>query len=152
MRDATPGDLGRLLELYADLDREMGEYRGRWAHIDTWPEPVAGALGAAIADEQIGVFVGTIDDYPVGYAVCEIEDALPQTGGERVGNVRDLFVEPEAREVGVGEALLLRVIDWLTEHGVRSADITVSPGHRAAKNFCEENGFVARSITMHSQW
>lgn len=152
VRPATGDDLPRLLELYDALANEMAEYRGRWSELQTWPAPVSEAFAAAVADPDVLSLVGTITDYPVGYLICEITSGLPQAGAKPIGRVRDLFVEPDAREVGVGEALLNEAVAWLTGRGAHAADITVSPGHRAAKNFCEENGFVARTITMHSRW
>jgi GNAT superfamily N-acetyltransferase len=152
VRPATAADLDRIVELYAELRLEFGGYRGRWYELEAWPEPAEAALAAAITDPETLVLVGTIDGYPIGYMVAGIADALPQAGGERVGRIHDLFVEPQAREVGVGEALLSEAIDWYRGRGVRCADIMVLPGHRAAKNFCEENGFVARAIVMHGSW
>lgn len=152
VRPATPEDLPRLLELYAALKLELDEYRGRWYEMDAWPEPAAAALERAVAAAGVLVIVGTIDDVAVGYAVCEVVATLPQASERLTGRIRDLFVEVGAREVSVGEALLSGCIDWLRERGCHSADICVLPGHRAAKNFCETNGFTARSLTMHARW
>ena len=58
-------------------------------------------------------------------------------------------MEPEGREVGVGETLVGAVLAWCREHGCEGVDATALPGHRAAKNFFEEQGFVARSLTMY---
>lgn len=152
IRVATVDDLARIKALYDDLRLELSEYRGRWFELDAWPEPAEVALARAIAAEDLLVAVGTIDDYVVGYVVVETRSTLPQASTEKIGRIRDLFVEIEAREVGVGEALLSAAIDWLTGQGIRAADVSVLPGHRAAKNFFEENGFVARSIMMHGHW
>lgn len=152
IRPATHDDLPRLLELYAAMKVELGGYRGRWYENDAWPEPVATALEAAVAASDVLVLVGTIDEVAVGYAVCETQTALPQAGETRSGHIRDLFVEAEAREVSVGEALLSGCIEWLRDKGCRGADMRVLPGHRSAKNFCEEHGFVARSLVMHARW
>lgn len=152
VRPATPADLPLLLELYAALKVELGGYRGRWYETDAWPEPAAAALEQAIDAEDVLVLVGTIDDVVVGYAVCEASAALPQADEPLIGRIRDLFVDVEAREVGVGEAMLSECIAWLRGRGVRAADMRVLPGHRAAKNFCEDNGFVARSLVMHARW
>ena len=67
----------------------------------------------------------------------------------RVGTVTELFVEPEAREVGVGETLVGALLEWCRAHRCFGVDATALPGHRAAKNFFEEQGFVSRSLTMH---
>lgn len=152
VRPATHQDLPLLLELYEALKVELGGYRGRWYEIDAWPEPVDAALERAIATDDVLVLVGTIDAVGVGYAVCEAVAALPQSSEPLIGRIRDIFVEVEAREVGVGEALLSECIDWLRGRGCHGADICVLPGHRATKNFCEENGFTARSLVMHARW
>lgn len=152
VRQAAADDLPRILELYESLRLELGSFRGRWYELDAWPEPAAEALSLAVADAAKLALVGTIDDYPIGYLVAEVVAALPQAGSAPVGRVRDLFVEPEARSVGVGEALLSAAIEWFRERDVHEADLTVLPGHREAKNFCEENGFVARALVMHGTW
>ena len=152
VRPATADDLARLLALYADLRVELAGYRGRWYDLDAWPEPVEDVFATLIAEPDALVLVGTIDDVPIGYLAATVGRPLPQAAGDPLGRVHDLFVEPDAREVGVGEALLSAAIEWFTGRGVVQADIRVLPGHRAAKNFCEENGFVARALVMHARW
>lgn len=152
VREATADDLPRLAELYAALRVELAGYRGRWYDLDAWPEPVDGVFASLVADPDALVLVGTIDDVVIGYLAATVVTPLPQAADEPLGRVHDLFVEPEAREVGVGEALLSAAIEWLSDRGIVHADIRVLPGHRAAKNFCEEHGFVARALIMHARW
>jgi L-amino acid N-acyltransferase YncA len=63
--------------------------------------------------------------------------------------IDDLFVEGEAREVGVGEEMTKVVVEWCEERGCRGIDANVLPGDRATKNFFESFGFTARAITVH---
>jgi hypothetical protein len=77
------------------------------------------------------------------------EPMLPQAGGEPIGVIRFVFTEPEAREVGVGEAMLEGLLTHLRSSGHRLFDAHVLPGHRLVKNFFESGGFSARSIVMH---
>ena len=69
--------------------------------------------------------------------------------GERIGSIRVVFTEPEAREVGVGEAMLDAILAHLRGSDHRLFDAHVLPGHRLVKNFFESGGFSARSIVMH---
>jgi len=124
--------------LRAEFFAELRAYRGG----DLW---VRERISAARADES-GAFVGTIDDAVVGYGIVEVRELRD---GGRVGTVTELYVEPDAREVGVGETLLDALLDWCREHRCDAVDATALPGHRAAKNFFEEQGFVSRSLTMH---
>ena len=69
--------------------------------------------------------------------------------GARLGVITDLFVEEGAREVGVGEAMVGQLVAFCSEAGCIGVDALALPGARAAKNFFEESGFVARAIVMH---
>ena len=96
--------------------------------------------------DESGAFVGTLDDAVVGYGIVEVAELRD---GSRIGRVTELFVEPDAREVGVGETLANALVEWCRARGCTGVDATALPGHRATKNFFEEQGFVARSLTMH---
>ncbi len=109
-------------------------------------DPVDVSIKAEIGDPTRSVWVGTIDDYIVGYAAGRIEDLAP---GERLGVIEDLFVEAEARSVGVGDALANAIVGWFMSRGCTSADALALPGARATKNFFEESGFTARLLVMH---
>ena len=54
-------------------------------------------------------------------------------------------MEPEAREVGVGELLLDTVLRWAEARGCFGIDSIVLPGNRETKNFFETAGMVART-------
>jgi GNAT superfamily N-acetyltransferase len=66
-----------------------------------------------------------------------------------LGVIDDIFVEDEARGVGVGEAMMADLVAWCTEQGCVGIDAMALPGHRATKNFFEESGFTARKLVMH---
>ena len=137
-RPAGAADRERISDLRAELFAELGAYRGG----DLW---VRERRSAARADES-ATFVGTLDDAVIGYGIVEV--AQLRDGG-RLGKITELYVEPDAREVSVGETLIEAVLSWCREHGCIGVDATALPGHRAAKNFFEEQGFVSRSLTMH---
>ena len=90
--------------------------------------------------------VGTIDGVVVGYAVARVERL---GDGSRLGVVDDIFVEEEARGIGVGEAMMNDLVAWSRAKGCFGMDAMALPGHRLTKNFFEESGFTARKIVMH---
>ena len=61
----------------------------------------------------------------------------------------DIFVEEDARGIGVGELMMGELVSWCRDQGCFGIDVMALPGHRAAKNFFEESGFTARQIVMH---
>ena len=84
-------------------------------------------------------------DVAFGYAHATVVDV----DGARIVRLYDVFVEPEARGVGIGEALLTFVFDWAREQGAGAIDSIVLPGNREGKNFFERFGLVARAIHVY---
>jgi GNAT superfamily N-acetyltransferase len=69
-----------------------------------------------------------------------------------LGRITDLFVEPGARAVGVGEALMDALLPWFRARECRGVDATALPGNRETKNFFEMSGFTARLLVMHHRF
>lgn len=137
--------LARLAE--QAVAEQIGERGGSvWAHRETRPLPADESLRAALDDPDQLVVAGTIDEVVVGYGVVTVE-ALRD--GRRLGVVSDLFVEPEARGVGVGEVLIELILGWCEGQGCSGVDALALPGNRQTKNFFETFGFTARALIVH---
>jgi GNAT superfamily N-acetyltransferase len=104
-------------------------------------EPAAGQ-----ATPRNILVVGTIEAVIVGAIAAVVVDA---PGGGRLCRLDVVYVEPEAREVGVGTEMLALVSDLAAAAGAEGLDVPVLPGQRETKNFFESEGFVARLIVMH---
>ncbi len=63
--------------------------------------------------------------------------------------VTDLYTEPGARELGLGEITMQALVDWCTERGCFGVDSLALPGDRHTKNFFESFGLVARALIVH---
>ena len=147
-RPATAADVPRLVELAHAMRVELEEERGGplWATREARPEPLGEAFAALLERDDATVVAGTYDDVVVGFATAHVE-ALRD--GSRLGIVDEIYVEPEARAVGVGETLIGRVVAFCRDAGCAGVDASALPGHRAAKNFFERAGFTARLLVMH---
>jgi len=147
-RPATEGDLARLVELAHAMRVELGEERGGplWATREARAEPLDAAFDALVGRDDAAVLVGTYDDVVVGFGAAHVEVLRD---GSRLGVVDEIYVEPEARAVGVGELLVARLVDFCRAAGCAGVDATALPGHRQAKNFFERAGFSARLLVMH---
>jgi len=148
VRRATVGDVDVLVALYRHAAEEMVTIKADWADLDARVEPAGESFLADMDDPDATVMIGELDGSPVGYAVVRLVDRLPQAGGLHA-RVTEIYVDPEGRAVGLGEEMITAATSWASERGAKSAEIRVLPGHRAAKNFCEENGFTARLLLMH---
>ena len=148
VRAATPEDLPAIAGLAEALRGELQPMRGGgiWSVREARSGPPEAVYGALLEDPAACVVVGTLDEVVIGFGVATVE-AL--SDGRRLGVVSELFVDAEARAVGVGEAMLEALVAFCSREGCTGIDAFALPGHRAAKNFFEESGFTARAIVMH---
>jgi GNAT superfamily N-acetyltransferase len=139
-RPADDADLPQVAELAQVAREELAPERGAGVFLqrEGWPQ-----------DAGRRTIVGTIDEVVVGYAVAHI-DELPD--GRKLGVVDELYVEPGARAVGVGEAMMDVVMPWFREGRCIGVDAYALPGMRETKNFFETFGFTARLLTVHHRF
>ncbi|MGH9063227.1 MAG: GNAT family N-acetyltransferase [Acidimicrobiales bacterium] len=147
-RPAAGRDLDRMAGLCRQAMAELAGVRGGDLHRlkVTPPRAVEEELAAALADPARTAWVGTIDSEVVGYGLGR-RAVLPD--GAALGVVDAIYVEPAARGVGVGEAIMEAMNGWFHAQGCRGVDAVALPGDRATKAFWEASGFKARLIVMH---
>ena len=147
-RPASADDILRVVELAELMRAELAVMRGGalWLEREAWPEPLEDAYDTLLARDDALLLVGTYDDAVIGFAAVVVERLR---SGARLGVITDLYVEPAAREVGVGEVLADALVEHCRAAGCLGVDAAALPGHRAAKNFFEAHGFTARALVMH---
>lgn len=147
-RPAGLDDVPRLTELVAASIAELAKGRGGtvWARQSARIAPYEPQLEREVADAHHRVVVGTLDDDVLAFGVARVE--VLHDGG-RLGVVTDLYTEPGAREVGLGEVVMQHLVDWCATQGCFGVDSLALPGDRHTKNFFESFGLVARAIVVH---
>jgi ribosomal protein S18 acetylase RimI-like enzyme len=147
-RRARTDDLPALVRLAAELRAELRVLRGGrlWEQRDARVRPDEETLAGLLRREDAAVVVGTIDGVVVGYGTLEVE---PLPDGTALAVIGDLYVEPGARDVGVGESIATELVAAAEAAGCVGIDAFALPGHREAKNFFERAGFTARALVMH---
>ncbi len=148
VRRATAQDLDRLATLAADAIAELEPTKGGavWARREARSVPVEPTLVAALESDEHEVVVGTLDDVVLGYGIARVERLRD---GGLLGIVEDLYVDPAARGVSLGEVMMDHLLAWCREQGCFGVDSLALPGNRATKNFFERFGLVARAIVVH---
>lgn len=96
------------------------------------------------------LLVGTFAGVTVGIAAGSLAGEVVSSN-RRLGRVDWCYVEPGARQVGVGAALVEELLRWFGEHGCTDVDANALPGDRATKQLYETAGFKARLLTLHRQ-
>ncbi len=147
-RLAQPEDAPRVAELVAASIAELERGRGGavWSRQSARSAPFDAQLEHEVLDPDHRVVVGTLDGAVLGFGVARI--AILGDGGQ-LGIVTDLYTEPGAREVGLGESMMQALVDWCSERGCFGVDALALPGDRHTKNFFESFGLVARAIVVH---
>ena len=90
------------------------------------------------------VWVAHIERVVVGYLVAVL-------GSDRIVRVEQVWVTPEARELGFGDGMLNAAIAGAVEHGAEAVEGQALPGDRHTKNLYERAGIVARLITTYKR-
>jgi GNAT superfamily N-acetyltransferase len=147
-RAAGADDILRIVELARLMRTELAAMKGGalWLEREAVPEPLDESYRALLARGDAHAVVGTVDGVVFGYAVVVLETLR---SGQVLGVITDVYVEDDAREVGVGEAMIDDIIEFCSQHGCAGIDALALPGHRATKNFFEEHAFTARALVMH---
>jgi ribosomal protein S18 acetylase RimI-like enzyme len=137
VRSARTDDIAQLRTLESEARAALVGRRGgdRWlethaARADTWDA----ALAAGSVD------VAVIGDVIVGYLVAHHERS--------VAFIDDVYVTPEAREVGFGDALVQRAMSTGRSDGCTTIEGEALPGDRHVKNLYERAGITARLIVV----
>src|SRR4051812_46324642 len=144
-RLAHAGDSERLAELWEAARIELQDQRGALVFLQRegagpGPDVMIGAEG------HRRVWVGTFEDVVVGFLTAAVERLAD---GSRLGRIEQIYVEPEARAVAVGEEMLAAALAWLGVEGCVGVDAYALPGMRDTKNFFETFGFTARLLVVH---
>lgn len=131
LQDAATVPPSVLDRLIGEAFRSSASFRG------------ADRLRAAVADvvhESPRGVIGTVGDDYVGVVLWTIaQDELM---------IDVLYVAPNVRGLGLGEALVRRAIDAARTAGCRSVAGRALPGDRETKNVYERTGLVSQVITV----
>lgn len=137
VRPATAEDLGEVEHLESMSRRALAGQRGGERWLATHPEH------RGRPSERASVWVATIDDVVVGYLVCDVDGELAR--------ILDVFVHPEAREVGFGDELLAAAVTAARAAGAARLEGEALPGDRETKNLYERAGIKARLIIVSTE-
>ena len=137
VRVATRSDLEQVRALEAEARAAVIDQRGGQRWLDE--HPTVGGNWVQRNTES-NVLVGYIDDVVVAYIVADL-------GDDDIVRIDQVWVTPEARELGFGDELLATAIQAARARGAVAVEGQALPGDRHTKNLYERAGIVARLIT-----
>jgi ribosomal protein S18 acetylase RimI-like enzyme len=77
----------------------------------------------------------------IGYCVSSI------SAGEQ-GEVESIYVEPDYRKLGIGDALMQRALSWMDDKQIKRKRIGVGSGNEEVFGFYSRYGFYPRATIL----
>lgn len=129
-RLASEHDLPAIADHYNKLDRFLREFPYSFPEVEN------------VGEKWLDIFRRTMGRFSIAY-VAERENPLEMVGfilarlkrvpeylgGVMVGELKDMWVEPKVRRLGVGEELLRLAIEWCWSQGVHSTEAQILMGN-----------------------
>lgn len=143
VRAARAEDAEQIAGLEAEGRAPLHDARGGPMWLEEHP-PVEDWV--SVIDGDGHVTVAEIDGVLVGF----LQMAAPDARG--VAAVRQVFVLPEARELGFGDIVLAESIAWARSVGAVALEGEALPGDRDTKNLYERAGITARKIITYTRF
>jgi len=141
VRQALSSDIEELQRFETEARLQLEKFRGGLRLADELPE-VGSAWGERIESPRWAVFVAGLDDVPMGYLCVDFEAQRDAPLIEAV------YVTTDARELGIGDAMVSAAIEECLLHGAEAIDAYALPGDRETKNLFERSGLTARLLIV----
>lgn len=150
-RLAEESDLPAVAEMYEKLDRYFRSLSYRFPEVEN-----VGQLWLDSFRRTLGRFsilhVAQRQDSLLGFVLGRVKRVAPYLGGVLVGELSDIWVEPEARRLGTGEHLAQLNFDWLKAQGVHSVEVQILEGNQASHAFFRSLGLKPELTLYRLTW
>ena len=141
VRGALSSDVEELQRFETEARLQLEKFRGGLRLADEVPE--VGPLWADRADSpRWAIFVAGLDGVVMGYLCVDFEAQRDAPLIEAV------YVTADARELGLGDALVSAAIAECQRRGATAIDAYALPGDRETKNLFERSGLTARLLIV----
>jgi ribosomal protein S18 acetylase RimI-like enzyme len=150
-RLSEEADLPVIAGMYDKMDAYFRQFSYRFPEVETvgqaWLDSFRRTLGRFSV-----VYVAVLEGKVVGFMLGRVKRVAPYLGGVLVGELSDMWVEPEARRYGIGEKLSRLTIDWLREQKVHSVEVQILEGNQPIWRLYEKMGFQPELRQIRITW
>ncbi len=145
-RLANEYDFLEFNNLFTSGRREIEDRKGSelWVKLESLGNSASEIFKEYLSNERKALIVGEYCDYPLGFMLVEIVNI----NQEKAANIQEVFVDMEARDVGLGEVIMDHAIEWSRSKGASVLLGRAFPGDRATKNYFERFHITARLIEV----
>jgi ribosomal protein S18 acetylase RimI-like enzyme len=140
---AKEEDLDKLAELYLE------GYRGLEEYSYTHPEDVRAYMRWLWRRDPEGIFVARVGDDIVGFVAGDA-NWFSKREHKKVGAIHEIVVHPSYRGMGIGQALMERILNYFREKGLSKVELWVGDENHSAIEFYRKFGF--REGGQYNYW
>ncbi len=138
IRNANTNDLDSFVRLYQISYKNMEEYAYTRKREIKW------YFKWLMKRDEYGFFVAEIKE-PVGFVACDA-NWISFFEGKKLGEIHELFVDPDYRNRGVGRKLLDVGIEYAKSRGRELIELWVGMTNHTAKEFYKKVGFIESGV------
>jgi GNAT superfamily N-acetyltransferase len=150
-RQAVEADFPAVAAMYAKLDQLLRQYTYAFPAVenvgDLWLDMFRRTLGRFSV-----LYVAELEGEVVGFIVARIKRVPEYLGGVMVGELKDMWVEPQVRRLGIGEKLLRLAIEWCREQNVYSCEAQILVGNEPIIKLVEYLGMKKELFQLRLGW
>jgi len=150
-RDGTEADFQAVTALYEKLDGLLRQHTFTFPKVDN-----VGELWLDIFRRTLGrfsiLYVAEFKGVIVGFIVARVKRVPEYLGSVMVGELKDMWVEPEVRRLGIGEKLLRMAIEWCHQQDVHSLEAQILVGNDPIIRLVESLGMQKELYQMRLAW
>jgi GNAT superfamily N-acetyltransferase len=150
-REAVEADFPAVAALYAKLDQLLRQYTYAFPAVENvgelWLEMFRRTLGRFSV-----LYVSEVEGEVVGFIVARLKRVPEYLGGVMVGELKDMWVEPEVRRLGIGEKLLRLAIEWCRSQNVYSCEAQILVGNEPIIQLVEYLGMKKELFQLRLSW
>jgi RimJ/RimL family protein N-acetyltransferase len=150
-REALESDLPAVEGLYEKLDQFLREFTYSFPEVENvgelWLDMFRRTLGRFSV-----LYVAEYEDEIVGFIVARLKRVPAYLGGVMVGELKDMWIEPKVRRLGIGEKLLRMAIEWCHDQDVHSVEAQILLGNEPIIELVEYLGMKRELYQMRMNW
>jgi RimJ/RimL family protein N-acetyltransferase len=150
-REAVEADFTAVENMYAKLDGYMRQFTYAFPEVENvghlWLDMFRSTLGRFSI-----LYVAEYNGEVVGFIVARLKRVPEYLGGVMVGELKDMWIEPKVRRLGLGEKLLRMAIEWCRKQEVYSVEAQILLGNEPIIKLVEYLGMRRELFQLRMSW
>lgn len=146
-RCGTEADFPELAPLYERLHAYYYEYGYSFPRVEQvsqlWLDSFRRTLGRFSM-----LHLALVDGKIAGFMLSRLKRVAPYMGGVLVGELSDLWVEPEARRLGIAEKLTRQAAAWMQSQGAYSVEAQLLYTNTPIQKLYDRMGFKRELVQV----